>query len=313
MKLDIFQGFQLKTMLFDYDSFQFRRMFRGAGSFSLTLNDLAEKENLMEDTILVARDDAWIVENVHGYKNVRGEITLELSGRHINAILERRVVEAFTVNTTDTIETQLRQLIIDNFISPTMTERKMENFYLAPAKGIQKKATTTYTLEKMSVLEILNKVCGYSGLGYRLNFYPEEQQFVFEILEGRDLSDQVLFSEEYGNVSEAEVYRESENYRNAGLKNGVWTGTAAGLDRREIILGDDEALSDYGRLISVDGMVLDTEHVISLEDSDLGETVSCLDNTLGFFVDNPILEIQETYEKEVTMEVTFGERVPTIF
>ena len=111
MKLDIFQGFQLKTMLFDYDSFQFRRMFRGAGSFSLTLNDLTEKENLMEDTIIIARNDAWIIENVHGYKNIRGEMTLELSGRHINAILERRVVESFTVNTTDTIETQLRQLI----------------------------------------------------------------------------------------------------------------------------------------------------------------------------------------------------------
>ena len=103
-------------------------MFRGAGSFSLTLNDLTEKENLMEDTIIIARNDAWIIENVHGYKNIRGEMTLELSGRHINAILERRVVESFTVNTTDTIETQLRQLITDNFISPTMAARKMEHF-----------------------------------------------------------------------------------------------------------------------------------------------------------------------------------------
>ena len=93
----------------------------------------------------------------------------------------------------------------------------------------------------------------------------------------------------------------------------MWTGTAAGLDRREIILGDEETLSDYGRLISVDGMVLDTEQFIYLEDWDLGDTVSYLDKTLGFFVENPILEIQETYEKEVTMEVTFGERVPTIF
>jgi len=313
MRLDIFQGFALQTMLFDYESFQFRRMWRGAGNFGLILNDLSAKDHLREDTIIVARDDAWIVENVHGYKNIRGEITLEITGRHINAILERRVVESFTVNTTDTIETQLQILISDNFISPAMTERRMENFYLAPAKGITKKATVAYTLEKMSVLEILNRVCGNSGLGYRLNFYPEEGRFVFEILEGRDLSDQVFFSEEYGNVSEAEVYRESENYRNAGWKNGVWTGTATGLDRREVILGDDEALSDYSRLLSVDGMVLDTEQFIYLEDWDLGDTVSYLDKTLGFFVENPILEIQETYEKEVTMEVTFGERIPTIF
>lgn len=313
MRLDIFQNFKLKTMLFDYDSFQFRRMFRGAGSFSLTLNDLTEKENLMEDTIIIARDEAWLIENVHGYKNVRGEITLEVSGRHINAILERRVVEAFTINVTDTVEIQLYKLIDDNFISPAIAARQMDNFYLAPAKGITKKATTTYTLEKMSVLEILNKVCGYSGLGYRLCFYPEKQQFVFEILQGRNLSNQVFFSEEYGNVSEAEVYRESENYKNAGLNNGVWSGTATGFDRREIILGDDEALSDYGRLVSVDGMVLDTEQFIYLEDWDLGDTVSYLDKTLGFFVENPILEIQETYEKEATMEVTFGERIPTIF
>lgn len=313
MRLDVFHGFQLKTMLFAYDSFQFRRMFRGAGSFSLTLNDLSEKENLKEDAIIIARKDAWIIEGIHSYKNVLNEMTLELTGRHINSILERRVVEAFTVNTTETVENQLRRLITDNFINPVMAIRKMEHFVLSDAKGISKKAATEYTLEKMSVLEILNKVCGYSGLGYRVNYLPEEQFFTFEVLEGRNLAEEVFFSEDYGNVAEAEITLESENYRNAGILNGVWTGTASGFDRREMILNENESLSDYGRVISVDGMILDTEQFIYLEDWDLGDTVAYLDQKLGFAVENPILEIQETYAKENDIEVTFGERVPTIF
>lgn len=313
MRLDIFQNFKLQTMIFSYDSFQFRRMFRGAGSFSLTLNDLSDREYLKEDTVIVARNDAWIIENIHGYKNINGEITMELTGRHINSILDRRVVPLFTVNTTESIEAQLYQLITDNFISPDMPERTIAEFELAELKGIEQMATTEYSLENVTVLEILNKVCGYSSLGYRLNYLPEEQKYVFEILEGRYLANDVFFSEEYGNVSEAEVYRESENYKNAGLKEGVWSGTASGLDRREVILNADETLADHSQLISVDGMVLDTEQFVYLEDWDLGDTVSYLDKTLGFFVENPVLEIQETYAKDVDLEVTFGERMPTIF
>ena len=313
MKLDIFQGFALKTMLFAYESFQFRRMFRGAGSFSIELNDLSEKENLQLDTIIVARDDAWIIENIHSYKNVVGEITLEATGRHINAILERRIVESFTINTADPIEVQLRKLVADHFISPILSARKVENFYLGALKGIEKKAATSYTLEKMTVLEILNKVCGYSGLGYKVNYYPEQQQFVFEVLEGRNLANAVFFSEEYRNVEEVEVYQESEKYKNAGLRNGIWVGDASGFDRREVFLEEDKNLSEYAKIISVDGMVLNTEQFIYLEDWDLGDTVSYLDKTLGFMVENPILEIQETYASEVDLAVTFGERIPTIF
>lgn len=313
MRIDVFQEFSLKTMLFDYDTFQFRRMFRGAGGFSLIVHDLSEREVLQEDAILVARQDAWLIEGVHSYQNVRGEVTLEVTGRHINAILERRIVESFTVNTADTIEAQLRQLVTDHFIHPVIAERRVEQLRLGAMKGIAKQATVGYTLEKMTVLEILNRVCGNSRLGYRVDYVPEQGYFAFNILEGRNLAEQVFFSETYGNVAEAEITRESEGYRNAGLKNGSWQGDAAGLYRRETFLEEEESLSDYAKLISVDGMVLDTEQFVYLTDWDLGDIVTYLDGTLGFLVENPVLEIQETYADELDLEVIFGERIPNLF
>ena len=313
MRLDVFKGFALQTMLMDWKSLQFKRMHRGAGAFALTLNNFDDSDYLAEDNIIIMNTDAYIIESVHRYKNSYGEATLEIAGRHINSLLERRIVQSVTINTTDTIETQLYKLITDNIISPSLSARKVEHFYNAASKGTAMKAASSYTLEKLSLLEAVNRICGYSDLGYRITYQPEQQRYEFEVYQGRDLSDAVFFGEDYANVSEGEIYLQSEEYRNAGLKGSSWQGTAEGLDRREVFLADDESLSDYARLVSVDGMILDTEQFIYRQDWDLGDIVTYEEKSLGFAAQNPILEIKETHDTRLTIEVTFGQRVPTIF
>lgn len=313
MRLDVFQGFALQTMIMDWDTLQFKRMHRGAGAFTLTLNSFDDSDYLAIDNVIIMDADAYIIESVHRYKNSYGEATLEIAGRHIDSLLERRIVPSLTINTTDPIETQLYRLINDYFISPALAARKAEHFYNAASKGLTKKAAAAYTLEKVTLLEAVNRICGYSDLGYRINFMPEQERYEFEITQGRDLSEMVFFGEAYANVSEGEIYLQSEEYRNAGLKGSSWQGTAEGLNRREVFLADGESLADYAQLVSVDGMILDTEQFIYRQDWDLGDVVTYEERSLGFAAQNPILEIKETHGTRLTIEVTFGQRVPTIF
>lgn len=324
MRIDVFNPkHEQTTAIFSLVSFKYKRCWRGAGDFTLELNSFDEADNLQNGYYLMINDEAYIVENRHKYDD-GGKPKLELTGQHINSLLDRRVITQFDVNTTDTIEQQLYKLIRDNFISPSDSSRIMPGMTLAPAKGIAQKAASAYSLKNIDVLSALNQICGNYGLGWRVNYLPEQGQFVFEMLQGRDLTDQVFFSDSYQNIADSEIYENTQGYRNvlytvsdeAGVK--VY-GQGSGIDRREMIAENvdpadaAEKLADNAIQISAEGMILDTEQFAYRDDWDLGDTVNYTDNSLGFSVNKPILEIEETCTTDTVIDVTFGDRIPTIF
>ena len=74
-----------------------------------------------------------------------------------------------------------------------------------------------------------------------------------------------------------------------------------------------EKLADAAIQISAEGMILDTDQFAYHEDWELGDTVGYTDNSLGFSVNRPILEIEETCTTNTVIDVVFGDRIPTIF
>lgn len=324
MRIDIFNPqHEQTTAIFSFVSFKYKRMFRGAGDFTLELNTFDDADNLQNGNYLIIDSDAYIIENRHKYDD-GGKPKFELSGQHINSLLDRRVITTVTINTTDTIEQQLYKVIRDNFINPTDAARVMPGITLAPAKGIEQKAASSYSLKNMDVLTALNQICGNYGLGWRLTYAPEQGQFAFEVLQGRDLTDEVFFSDAYQNIAESEVYENTQGYRNVlytvSDEAGVKTyGQGSGLERREMIAENVDAqdapekLADAAIQIGAEGMILDTDQFAYHEDWDLGDTVGYTDNSLGFSVNRPILEIEETCTTTTVIDVVFGDRIPTIF
>lgn len=323
MRIDVFSpAHEQTTAIFSFVSFTYRRMFRGAGEFTLELNSFDEADNLQNGNYLIAGSDAYIIENRHKYDD-GGKPKLELSGRHVNSLMDRRVITSFAINTTDTIENQLRALVAENFISPTNSDRTVESIALAPLKGITQKAASGYSVKNMTVLNALDQICSLYGLGWRLNYLPEQAQFAFEILPGRDKTSDVFFSDAYQNIAESEIYENTQGYKNV-LYNVTDTGVSiygsgSGIERREMIAENMEAADASEKLaesriqIGASGRILDTQQFTYEEDWDLGDTVNYTDTSLGFSVDQPILEIEETCTGETVIDVTFGERIPTIF
>lgn len=315
MQIDIFNNFGLETMIFGYASLEFTRKYRGAGPFCLVLNSLEDYQYLQEDYIALIGSDAYLIENIHSYNNDKKERTIEVTGTHINKLLSRRVTAPVTINATATIESQLLSLVDANFINPTLADRKINGF-VNKSNGITKKSTTQYAVgdEKgVTVMEVLNRVCGNSGLGWRVNFLPEQQKLEFEIYEGIDLTNDVFFGEEYGNVSESDLYRQSQNYSNVGYKAGVFSGSGTGINRRERILDENMSLSDCSRLVCAESVIKNNDQFVYKVDWDLGDVVAFEDSMLGFKVNKPVLEVKEIHSNKVGLEVVFGDKIPTVW
>lgn len=349
MRLEVFDGFTLVDMIYDYASLERERKYAGAGNFTLVLNSLEYVPVLKRDRYIMAGGDCYIIENTHKYKNDKQEVVLEITGRHLNSILDRRVVAGFDIEKDDgsppesryyfispefpaevtvatglTYETQLYNLVDANFIDPTDADRKIPFLFNAPSKGLFGKPAKEHTFGSGSVLDILEEISLDVGLGFRVNFDPENEKMQFEIYKGVNRTGHIFFSEDFGNVAESELYEQGRDYRNVGYLNtdGILTktGTGTGIDRREFILDGDD-LADVAATLAGQKVLTSAECVIFpdgefryRQDWDLGDVVTFIDRDLGFTSEQRVLEITETYaDGRADIDVTFGDRIPTVW
>ena len=324
MKIEAFEGFELNSYIQNYVSFEQERCYRDAGQFTLTLNSLEHKDDLQIGNYLIVDNDALIIENVHQYSTGTKELRLEVSGRGLASILDRRVVGRFTAVTAKTYEEQIYSLLQENFIQPKDSRRKVDCLQLAPQRGFIEKPAIEYILENRNCLDIIKELCINGNLGFRMQLFPEEELFLFGLYQGRDLTEDVFFSEEYGNVADSEIYEQTIDFRNAAYTsvNGILTeieGGASGLFRREMIVSSTEkggALTELrdrsARSAAECSICLNGEFVYK-EDWDIGDTISFIDNSLGFLMEQPILSVKESYTNTLEIEVNFGDTIPTVY
>jgi len=324
MRIEVLKDFELVDMIFEFQKLDILRRYRGVGDFRLTLNNLEYTNSLEIDNIIYFNNEAYIIQNYQKYKNIQNEMNFIVSGKHINSILERRVLlPSVTINTTETYEVQMRNLINTHFINPADPNRKINNLVLANLKGYPYIPTTTSTLEDMTVREALTQLSSKVGLGYNLICDIENKQFIFEVIEGQDKTEEVFFSEEFGNVLDSEIYKKTDESINVCYLNNsgaiTSTGIGIGLNRKEAIIPGQnisEATEEIERrkdIISAECEIAMTDQFVYKEDWDLGDIVTFIDKTLGFIVERPVLEIKEYYTDRLDIDVVFGDRVPTIF
>lgn len=310
-------------VIYHFVSFRYERKYADVGAFILVLNDLEYIDSLKRDNYLMVNGECYVIENIHRFKNGRNEIELEITGQHLSSILDRRVLPTLNISTAATYEAQMYSLVNSQFVNPSDADRKISFMTVAASKGLVDRPAENRTLKTIDVLTVLKDLCIASGLGFRMNFYPEEKNIEFEVYQGRDLTEDVFFSEEYGNVASSDLYEQGRDYKNVGyLSNGTTatqTGSGVGLERREfIIVGSDMAdvraeMSQRGVLFSAECDVILTDQFDYRKDWDLGDTVTFIDNSLEFVLESPIIEIKETHTDKLDIDVTFGDRIPTIF
>lgn len=321
-KVCLFHDFELKALINEYISLQYTRCFRGAGMFTLTLNDEELAKEINIDDILLIDKDAYFVENYHSFNDEAGYITYEFSGNHINSLLKRRVTPTFTFEPAMTYENSILKCLNENIIMPVDSARKIENFKMK-IKGLINKPTVAYTFENVSLLELVNASLGNVSLGYAIKFLPEASKFEFELLISEDKSEYIVFSDKYRNIANSDVYIQNQEMKNVSYLNNEGTlamnGYASGIQRREVIMSGSEneeavkILRESRQLISAEFSAIDTELYQFGVDYDLGDMVTFEDYASNLKVVRPLLEVNVFCRDSVEVTPTFGDTIPTIF
>lgn len=320
MQINIFNGFTLKDICINYVSLEFERYYRGIGSFTLVLNSLDEASKFSIGDYIMLNTDTYIVENIHKFKNADKSIEVEITGNHLKSILQRRVVRAFSFDTTVSYEQASNQLVTENFISSENADRNIENMIVVDS-AVQTFPNTTISLEKLSVASMLNTFLSYQQLGYDLMLDIVNKQYVFKVLQPTDKRNSVYFSEMFGNVSECDYYNDITSEKNVcyiftdDSTQSESIGSGTGIDRKEMFVEGqyNSDLSSNKAVESANVALLETDMYTYRKDYDVGTIVTYFDKTLNISTSKQINSITEYYSDVKEIEINIGDFVPTIF
>ena len=202
-----------------------------------------------------------VIEELLTDTNLESGDHVTVKGRSIEAtLLERRIVWSQTI-LTGSLQTAIQTLLNNNIISPTITERKIDNFIFSASEDTY---ITGLTIDAQyfgeNLYTVICDICTANKLGFKIDI-NDQNQFIFSLYRGTDRSYQqltnpyIIFSQEYNNMLTSNHLKSIVNYKNVTLVAGegegsarktVAVGTASGLNRRELFTDAGSSYSNSG-------------------------------------------------------------------
>jgi hypothetical protein len=319
--------------------------FNSCGKFELRINRHKKYvEHLQEGNIVfLNEEDAGIIEHKEIQVDEAGKVSEDwlIKGYTLKGILRDRITIPIGDNAYDEItadaESVLKHYIENNIVAPTDPLRKIDSLVLGENK--KRGINTTWKSSHKNLAEELKKISSYTNLGFQMKIDFIKKKFVFDILEGKNLTqkqqvnDPVLFSIDFANIKSQNYVESSLDHKNfayvAGQGEGKdrqikTVGTSAGLKRKEIFIDARDIntglherglqkLKEYQKIKTFEGEVLNTGPFNYKADWDLGDIVTLQNRDWGITIDARITEIKKTYsENGLDIDVNFGNKIPTI-
>lgn len=248
------------------------RQYCAAGDFELYLPATTEAFELLQDGNLVMRSDdttsLMVIKNINLTTDEENGNYLTVSGPSIESYIAKRIVWEQT-NLSGYVTDCITTLLNENMISPSDSDRKIDNFAIGTYCDCDISITKQITGDNL-LTAIIDLLTTYK-YGFNVTFDGEGLQF--NIYEGTDRSyDQtanpyVTFSPEFDNILSSQYQASSQNYKNVALVAGEGQGVArktyvvgsgTGIDRAEIYVDAREISSN------TDGGTLTTDEYDAL-------------------------------------------------
>ena len=226
---------ELQGVIDEFSSLIWLRRYQMPGEFEMRTPYAAESKRLLvPENILQRYDgkevvDAGIIENL---EMTADEIIVK--GRFLESYLERRLIKNTTYYSGNA-EDSMRS-IISNMVAIPLLQLGTDHGYTE---------TLDFQATYKSVLNIIQKACKATGLGFRIRPDFSARKLYFEVIKGEDRTSsaaaKVIFSEKYDNLMNEEYSYDSINYRTKAfatqLVNDVrvayFVGSGEGLGLRE--------------------------------------------------------------------------------
>jgi len=228
---------------------------------------------LKEDYYLWLKESehCMIIEDLAINSDIEDGNHLIVTGRSLESILERRIIwgqKVLTGNLQDAIETLLNESII----SPSITDRKIDNFIFEPSTDPRvMELTIDAQFTGNNLYDVIKKLCQSHNIGFKI-VLNDNNQFVFSLYAGVDRSYNqntnpwVVFSPKFKNIINSNFFTSKANLKNVTLVAGegegasrktTTVGSGSGLNRRELFTDARDISSN------VDGGTLTNEQYIA--------------------------------------------------
>lgn len=250
-----------------YSSLFFMRRFHTIGELEMRINRhvLKEIEDKADAPDILKKGNLLLVGSQLNkvFQIKHREIELNEDGKasenwlikalSLNAVVGQRITVPPTHTAYDNkqgeAETVMKHYVENNLVNPVDPERKIEQLIIAPNQN--RGNSVSWQSRFKNVAEELASISLNSGLGWELRLDVQQRKWVFDVVEGRDLTTSqsnlppVIFSPQFDSLLSLN-YSESElNYKNtayvAGQGEGnerriVEVGPSTGLNRHEIFV-----------------------------------------------------------------------------
>lgn len=249
------RSFELLDEIDQYESLQITRSWSGLGKVELRTNRYMQgADKLQRGHIIFPHNHlnkAYYIRHKEIELDENGKATENwvIIALPLKSWMEQRITypPAHTAydNKQAKAETVMLHYVTNNAINPVELKRKMPALVLAP--NLMRGQTVSWSSRYKGLAEEMEEIGNLSGLGWNIVPDPDTKQFVFKVLEGRNLTagqsilPPVIFSPEFdslGNLSYTESELDYKNY-------AIVAGQGEGIDRRVITLGDSAGFDRY--------------------------------------------------------------------
>lgn len=273
-------AYETLAVLDKFVSFIWTVRFREYGDFEITMPIEASAIPYLkrDNYLMTSKSDRYmIIEDLEIKSDVELGLELVITGRSLESILERRVIWGQII-LSGNLQNEIERLLNENFINPTTTSRKIQNFRFQRSSDPQ---ITSLEVDTQfvgdNVYDIIATLCVDKNIGFRI--LPEGPGgFCFELYQGtnrsynQDVNPWVTFSPSFENLFSSNYFESGRDYKTVAITAGEGEGTdqkieeviavdAMGLGRRELFV-------DAGGISSstTDGKLTESEYLRQLRE-----------------------------------------------
>lgn len=342
--------FELLGEIDDYESLQFIRRFYKVGEFELHINvNKNHTDKLIKNNLIMlgkSQNKVGIIMHRENETDDNGESTdtLIIKGPTLKGIMSRRLIvppsdgDGYD-NATGAIETILKQFVDHNAVNPVDADRKIQQIIIAPDHQRGNQDAWRSRFEVLS--DKLYEIGQYTQLGWDIILDISNNQWVFDIFQGRDLTvsqnilPPIIFSTDFDNIKNQHFIQSMLNCSNVGYAGGQGDdinrliqqiGDVSGLERIETFLDCSQAadilqlasmgqqkLDELKEIQTFEFQIIPDNSFIYEQDYDLGDIITAQSKKWCITMDAQIIELKEVYEVGGNnLEATFGTNIPTI-
>lgn len=204
------------------------------------INDLATDNYLT----LENSDRLMIIDTVRTETDVEEGAFLIVTGRSLESILSRRIVQGQVTYSGKTTKEIIMDLLETNFVNPEDSKRAIPNFVIKDfdiPEANEILDDVQYSGEE--IYDIVQSLCNAKKLGFKI-VLTDTHNFEFSVYAGQNRTYEqqdnpyVVFSPNFENIINSRYTKSTENY-----KNVIWVaGEGSGTDQKHAEVGNAEGL-----------------------------------------------------------------------